>query len=66
MKTIYQLKMNTQNPSADKSGYFETKEEVEKVIKKWEGIIDRNGSEDYYGITTFDIVKINLGEEYFD
>jgi hypothetical protein len=35
---IYKLEMDSQNVSASKSGYFLTKEEVEKVIQKWEKI----------------------------
>jgi len=64
-KNFYELVMSTQNPSADKRGYFETKEEVEKVIQKWEKIIERDEN-DYYGITTFEVNEIHLGEDYFD
>ncbi len=64
-KEIYKLKMNTQNYSANKTGYFETMEEVEKVIKKWEEIV-KNDKGEYYGETTFETTKVYLGEEYFD
>lgn len=57
--------MTTQNPSADRSGYFETKEEAEKVAQKWEKIIDRDVV-DFYGITTFDIKEVGTGEDYFN
>jgi hypothetical protein len=62
---IYKLEMDSQNVSASKSGYFLTKEEVEKVIQKWEKIVDRH-TDDYYGITTFKVIEIGVGEDCFD
>lgn len=52
--------MITNNPSADKEGYFATEEEANEIENKWEKIIKE--SPDYYGETYFNREEIELGE----
>lgn len=67
---IYKLIMETQNPSANRYGYFETEEDAKITQTKWEKIISEDEpSEDgirYYGETTFTIERIPTGDAYFN
>jgi hypothetical protein len=56
---IYKLEMITNNPSANKSGYFETEEEADKKEEQWKRITAE--SPDYYGDTYFEREEIELG-----
>lgn len=56
--------METSNPSANKSGYFLTKKEAEKVKTHFEEVVKDNI--DYYGKVKFTISEIGTGKEYFD
>lgn len=66
MKTIYLLTMITENPSADKTGYYSSKKtgyysskkKVEKAIKFWKNEADN--LKDYFGKTTFETKEIIL------
>jgi len=56
---IYKLEMITNNPSADKYGYFETEKEADEVEEKYKKIVKE--SPDYYGETYFEREEIELG-----
>ena len=59
------MRLVSQNPSADKSGYFENKEEMLECKAKWEKIVAEDTS-NYYGQVVFDIDEIKTGGGYFD
>ena len=60
---IYKLHLKAQNPSAYRSGYFLSLEEVEETIERWKTITGNNPN--YYRGVEFEIEKIETGEEYF-
>ena len=49
--TIYKVEMVTDNPSENKTGFFSTKEKVEKEINRWKETTKKHP--DYYGDTKF-------------
>jgi hypothetical protein len=57
---IYKVEMITNNPSADKEGYFATEEEANEIENKWEKITKESPT--YYGETYFNREEIELGE----
>lgn len=67
--TFYRLRMETQNPSANRTGHFKTLKDAEDCKKYWENIVKKDGdSKDYYGDVEFYITDevMYFGKEYFE
>jgi len=60
MSNIYEVLISTCNPSADVSGYFDSKKAVNKAIERFKIVVKE--SPDYYGeIKNVEVREIVIG-----
>lgn len=57
IKKLYEVVMTTQNPSADKRGYFSTRAKAEKEIVRLSKVCT---NKEYYGEIVFEIKEETL------